>query len=131
MPPVTKVLEPSEPLDPVVLFVDDDVYTLRAYQNFFGRYALRILTAPSGLHALDLLTREKVHLIVSDYSMMGMTGIDLLHEAGRLYPAMGRILLTGEADSEVVLSAPCRVLTKSMDPALITRVILREVQRHV
>lgn len=129
MSPVTKVPSPSEP-HPLVLLVDDDVYTLRAYQSFFGRLPLRVLTATSGLHALDLLTREKVHLIVSDYSMTGMTGIDLLHEVGRLYPAMGRLLLTGEADSEIVLSAPCRVLTKSMDPALIERVILREALRH-
>lgn len=116
--------------DPVVLFVDDEPDTLATYRWMFSRDPIRILTAPSGLHALEILAREEVHLVVSDFWMMGMDGIALLTEVHRLYPELPRLLLTGEPDSEIVLEAGVRVLTKGMDPDLIRRVILREAKRH-
>lgn len=133
MPPVTKVTGPSEPVlaRPTVLFVDDDDDQLALYELLFTEDPIRILTVPSGLHALQILRAEKVHLVVSDYSMPGMNGSAFLREVGRLYPGAGRILLTGEADSELVLDSPCRVLTKGMDLGLIQRAIVREAYRHV
>lgn len=120
----------QDPSDPVVLFVDDEPDTLATYRFLFARDPIRILTAPSGLHALDILSKEEVHLVVSDYWMLGMDGIALLAEIHRRYPTMPRLLLTGEPDSEIVLEAGVRVLTKGMDPDLIRRVILREARRH-
>jgi response regulator RpfG family c-di-GMP phosphodiesterase len=131
MSPVSKVTGPSEPIRPTVLFVDDHDQQLAIYERLFAGDPLRIITVPSGLHALQILRAEKVHLIVSDYSMLGMSGVTLLREVGRLYPDTGRILLTGGADSELVLDSPCRVLTKGMDMGLIRRAIVREAFRHV
>lgn len=125
-----KKVEASGRNEPVVLFVDDSEDTLDFYQQLFSRSPVTTLTALSGLHALEILGRETVDLVVSDYSMIGMNGIDLLHEIGRLYPATKRLLLTGEADSDIVLASPCRVLTKGMDVGLIQRAILRELKRH-
>jgi DNA-binding NtrC family response regulator len=132
MPPVRKVIGPSEPaLRPTVLFVDDDDDQLTLYERLFSKDAIRVITVPSALHALQVLHSTKVHLVVSDFAMFGMNGAALLREVGRLYPDAGRILLTGDADSELVLASPCRVLTKGMDAGLIKRAILREAYRHV
>lgn len=131
MPPVSKVTGPSEPKRPTVLFVDDDDDQLAFYEMLFAAAPVFVITAPSGLHALQILRAEKVHLVVSDFAMLGMDGVSLLREVGRLYPLAGRILLTGDADSELVLDSPCRVLTKGMDSGLIQRAILREAHRHV
>lgn len=130
MSPVKKVSGPNDPPEPTVLFVDDEQSQLRAYEDLFRQDPIRVLTAPSGLHALNLLQAEKVHLVVSDFILPGMDGNALLREVGRLYPETGRLLLTGGADSEIVLDAPCRVLTKGMDIGLVKRAILREVFRH-
>lgn len=116
--------------EPCVLFVDDDPDTLVLYEHLFSRGPIRVLTAPSGLHALEILSKEKVSVVVSDYWMTGMDGIALLAEVERLYPEIQRLLLTGEPDSDIVLEAGVRVLTKGMDPGLIQRVILREAKRH-
>lgn len=123
--------EGSLPSDPVVLFVDDEEAALKSFRRFFARDPIVVRTASSGLHALDLLAQEPVHLVVADYWMKeGMDGIALLAEVGRLYPEMSRLLFTGRPDSEIVLEAGVRVLTKDMDPGLIRRVILREAKRH-
>lgn len=116
--------------DPVVLFVDDDPDALDLYRLIFAKDPIRILTARSGLHALTLLMTEQVNLVVSDFWMPGMNGIDLLTEVAKRYPVMPRLLLTGEPDAEIVLEAGVRVLTKGMDPSLIRRVILREARRY-
>lgn len=131
MAPTTKVLTPSR-----VLFVDDDPDQLDFYALLFQRDSFQMLTAPSALHALQILRAEHsvetpIHLVVSDYQMIGMTGIDLLDAIARDYPAMGRVLLTGHADSELVLeSRRHKLLTKGMDHRLIHTAILRELRRH-
>ncbi len=127
-PPEPRILS-----EPSLLFVDDDPDTLDSYRFLLRRDPIRILTAPSGLHALEVLRREheRVIVVVSDYWMMGMTGVALLDEIARIYPAMGRVLLTGSPDSEIVLEAARhKVLMKSLDRALIRQVILREVRSH-
>ncbi len=128
---MTQRSEGSDPSDPVVLFVDDEEKALSTFRRFFASDPIIVLTATSGLHALEVLQRETVHLVVADYWMKGMDGITLLDEVARLYPGLSRLLFTGLPDSEIVLEAGVRVLTKDMDPGLIRRVILREARRHV
>lgn len=114
-----------------VLFVDDDPDQLILYEHLFARAGVVVLTAESGLHALDILRDRSVCLVVSDYTMPGMTGVMLLSVVARLYPDTGRILLTGEVDSDIVIEAKDhKVLTKGMDSALIQRSIEREIRRH-
>jgi len=114
-----------------VLLVDDDPSYLTALGDLFEYDPIRILRAQSGLHALDRLRIEKVGVVVSDYWMRGMDGIQLLREVRRLYPSVRRVLLTGLPDSDLVLAARGhKVLTKDMQPDLIRRVILREARRH-
>lgn len=132
MSPVTKVIGPSEPQlpRPTVLFVDDDEDTCTSYERLFSSEPIAVITVTSGLHALQVLRIEKIDLVVSDFAMPGMNGNALLREVGRLYPQTGRILLTGVADSELVLDTPCRVLTKGMDAGLIRHAIVRAAYRH-
>lgn len=118
--------------DPTVLLVDDEPRYLDSLVFLFGQDPVRLIKARSGLHALEMLkTEPKVAVVVSDYWMRGMDGVQLLNEVLRLYPAMGRVLLTGRADSEIVIEARAhKMLTKDMQPDLIRRVILREARRH-
>ncbi len=116
-----------------MLFVDDDPDQLDLYEQLFSHKPIRVLTSPSGLHALDVLTHhsEPIAVVVSDYHMLGMNGVVLLDTVLARWPNIGRILLTGAPDSEIVLEArQHKVLTKGMDAALISRVIVREAKRH-
>ena len=116
---------------PVVLFVDDEPTAIVAFERLFRGEGIKILTAPSALHAFDILKRELVHLVVSDYLLPGMLGTALLDEVARQYPNTGRMILTGVADSDMVVEAKRhQVLTKDMHPPLIRRMVLREVRRH-
>jgi response regulator RpfG family c-di-GMP phosphodiesterase len=79
------------------------------------------ILARSGAEALELLEKHPVRLILSDYKMPGMNGIEFLGEARRRVPDAPRILMTAFPDLDVAIEAinEARVdafLTKPLDP---------------
>ena len=125
----TAGIPPSEPL---ILLVDDELKYRDELGHVLAFEGAGVLKARSGLHALEeLRTEPGIAVVVTEYWMVGMDGIQLLNEVRRLYPDKGRILLMGTPDAEIVLEAiEHKVLTKSMSPGLIRRVILREAFRR-
>ena len=51
--------------------------------------------ADSPAAALELCAKEPVDFVLSDQKMPGMSGLELLEEVARRWPATGRALLTG------------------------------------
>lgn len=98
---------------PVILTIDDDPDVLRAIErDLRQRYnqTYRILRADSGMSALALLRgfqqrNDPVALLVVDYRMPQMNGIETLIEAMKLYPDAKRVLLTAYADTEAAIKA--------------------------
>lgn len=87
-----------------VLFVDDEEGNLKAFRSTFRR-EWDVLLANSGEEALELLDREQVDVIVSDQRMPGLQGDAFLAIARERHPRTMRMLLTGYADLEAVVSA--------------------------
>lgn len=88
-----------------LLFVDDEEGVLSAMRRIFMEEDYRILTASDASKALAIMTAEKVHLVVSDHRMPGMTGAELLKEIKEKWPATIRIMLTGHADVNSIMGA--------------------------
>lgn len=87
-----------------LLFVDDEERILRSLRLLFKpRY--KVLTTTDGREALDMVRRERVHVIVSDQRMPIMAGVDLLREVKELSPNTMRILLTGYSDLAAVVGS--------------------------
>lgn len=114
---------------PVILAVDDDASVLEAIiQDLRRKYGpnYRILRAGSGQAALDTCTQlqqrgDEVALFLSDQRMPGMSGVDFLERARKMYPEARRVLLTAYADTEAAIKAinTARIqyyLTKPWDP---------------
>lgn len=88
-----------------LLFVDDEPNVLKSLKRIFNEENYQIFTAESPEQALLILAREKVHLIISDHRMPGMTGAELLKQVKDKYPQTIRIMLTGFADIQSVMGA--------------------------
>jgi response regulator RpfG family c-di-GMP phosphodiesterase len=88
-----------------VLCVDDEPNILSAIRRALRGSGYRVLTAESGQQALQLLSAETVHLIVSDMRMPAMDGAQLLEQVRQQWPAITRILLTGQSDAGSTMAA--------------------------
>ena len=80
---------------PTVLLVDDEANILSSLHRSLRREPWHVVTASSPAEALKQLDEISPVLVVSDQQMPGMTGIELLAEAGRRLPRVRRVLLTG------------------------------------
>lgn len=88
-----------------ILVVDDEPGVLHALERHFMLEGHQILTADCGSAALDILAVRPVAVLISDYKMPGMDGIELLRRARDLHPNTVRILITGYADIAAAISA--------------------------
>jgi thioredoxin reductase (NADPH) len=105
----------------VLVTVDDDPGVSRAVaRDLRRRYGERhrIVRAESGDTALEALRQMKlrgdqVAVLLADYRMPGMTGIEFLERAMDVYPYAKRILLTAYADTSSPGTRPRRSSTRS------------------
>jgi thioredoxin reductase (NADPH) len=104
---------PDSPALTAILTVDDDPGVSRAVardlrQRYGGQY--RIVRAESGDAALDALKElrlrgDEVAILLADYRMPQMNGVEFLEEAMKYYPAARRVLLTAYADTNAAIEA--------------------------
>jgi DNA-binding NtrC family response regulator len=117
-----------------LLLVDDDAETLAALARALRGTGHRILTTTAPAQALELLDTEAVDVIVSDVDMPGMSGLELMRRVRRSFPAVVRILLTGQGCMETVISGIndgeiFRYLTKPWDREVLRSTIAQAIAR--
>jgi signal transduction histidine kinase len=117
-----------------LLVVDDEVDVLESLRHQFHR-SYRVLTSVSGRHAIEILEHDDVELILSDQRMPGMSGDLFLREARRLKPDAIRMLFTGYADIQAVISAVneghiFRYILKPWDTAELEGIIRQAVEQY-
>ncbi|MDA0205660.1 MAG: response regulator [Acidobacteria bacterium] len=83
----------------MIAIVDDEEMVLTSLRSFLlleTDYEVETFSSPQA--AISTLRDKPVDLVISDYLMPGMNGIEFLLEVKALYPFATRILLTGYAD---------------------------------
>lgn len=108
-----------------VLLVDDEPGVRFALTEVLADRGYRVISASSGTQALSLL--EGVDVVVTDLSMPGMDGLELVSQIRARAPALPVILLTAHGSEQMVRIASsrgaCGCLSKPFDIDEIARVI--------
>ena len=103
----------EEPVRPAILTVDDDPAVSRAIaRDLRRRYGdrHRIVRAESGESALDALRQiklrgEQVAVLLADFRMPGINGLEFLEQAMDIFSFAKRVLLTAYADTDAAIEA--------------------------
>jgi len=90
--------------DNTLLVVDDEKEILKAVRRQF-RKKYRVIVAESASSALHTLSKEEVHVIISDQRMPEMSGTEMFSNIRMQYPDAVRIILTGYSDIQAVIDA--------------------------
>ena len=92
--------------DQIRVLVVDDMSTSRGLiTNALDSFGIsNVSSAADGPTALQKLAASPVHLVISDYNMPGMDGLQLLHALRSNAPTrgVGFLLITGRADREII-----------------------------
>ena len=79
---------------PKILVVDDEPSILKGLRRLLGR-RFQVETASSAEQAIDLVTSNSYHAVITDYDMPGHNGIWLLEAISEKAPQTRRVLHTG------------------------------------
>ncbi len=92
--------------DATILLVDDEAMVLDSLQAFLELETdYRVEAFVSSEEALKFATDNDVDLVVSDFLMPGLNGIEFLGKLAEIRPHAPRILLTGYADKDSAIQA--------------------------
>jgi DNA-binding NtrC family response regulator len=110
--------------------VDDEPDILESLGDLFAAALpdTKVVTAPSGDEALAILGKQPIDLIVSDFKMPGMNGLQFLEKARVMAPQVPRIMMTAFPDLDIAIAAinDARIetfFTKPLDPDRILAVV--------
>jgi DNA-binding NtrC family response regulator len=92
-----------------ILVVDDEDVVRAPLCRVLMSEGYSVLEAVDAGQALQILQEKKVHLLISDNMMPGMSGVDLLKLVRVRHPHVLRIMLTGDPDPEI----PVRSINES------------------
>jgi len=110
--------EPTVESQKTVLIVDDDSLTLAfVAETMAGKY--HVLTADNGQDALEQSRNFKteIHLLLSDFQMKGMTGIELATQITAERPKIKVLLMSGYTAGMLVLNEGWHFLPKPFIPS--------------
>lgn len=89
-----------------IVVVDDEDMVLTSIDSFLNLESdYRVVTFTSAQKALKYIKDHEVDLVISDYLMPEMDGIDFLGNVRSIKPEIPRIILTGYADKENAIKA--------------------------
>jgi len=93
-----------------VLVIDDDVITQRLLTDILGKLGFtQILSASNAYKGLEVLAKNEIDFIISDWRMPGMSGIEFTRNIRALPYSKNKfvniIMLTGNAEIENIIEA--------------------------
>ncbi len=107
-----------------ILVVDDDPAVLRFISGFLNP-EFKIIVANNGLEAVQRAHefKDEIHLLLSDFSMAGMTGIEVATQITAERPQIKVLLMSGFTGGMLVLNEGWHFLAKPFIPSQLRTIV--------
>lgn len=108
-----------------ILVVDDEPTVRELVRAVLDRDGHETVGAGSGLEALSLLERETFDVVVTDVTMPGLDGLELLERIRRSHQDLPVLIVTGGVDGQRPLVGATEVLYKPFTHAELRDAVAR------
>jgi len=120
------------PMKNRILFVDDDKFILDTFRRTFRDMDITLCDSP--VKALEMMREEAFDVVVSDYKMPKMDGVEFIRRASEINPDSVRIMLTGNADLEIAVRAVnegsvFKFLQKPCDRTVLKKIVEQGIEK--
>ncbi len=88
-----------------VLLADDEWLLCWSLERLLVRHGIRVLIAPSGNAALELMRAQPVGWVITDLKMPDLSGLELLELVRSQYPGVRTALMTAYGSAEIEAQA--------------------------
>jgi DNA-binding NtrC family response regulator len=105
-----------------VLFVDDHEVLARLSCEILETQGYRAVSAYNAQDALDKFKREKFDILVTDFRMDGMNGLDLARQLHATNPELPVIMITGYGHIDGGKDVNACLPKEQMFPALLEKI---------
>jgi|Deesub1362A_J573_1020465.scaffolds.fasta_scaffold00444_19 diguanylate cyclase (GGDEF)-like protein len=92
-------------LDSLVLIVEDDVSIANLEKRYLEKEGFKVLIASTGEEGLRLVSTEEPHLLIIDYRLPDMSGVELMQKVKELGKKIPSVIVTGGGDETVAVTA--------------------------
>ncbi|RME22899.1 MAG: response regulator [Deltaproteobacteria bacterium] len=118
-----------------VLVVDDEQPILNSVRRLLKTAGFEVLCASDPVNAIDILKSNDVNVLITDYMMPGLDGIDLLVLVRENWPDLASIMMTASPDVRVAAEAVNRNLidffvTKPWDSKNLVELVRRAAAKN-
>lgn len=118
-----------------VLLIDDEENVIKALRRSLRPIGCQLFEASTGEVALELVQNNDIDLIICDYHLLGMNGIDFFENISQQGIDTINILLTGKPDLNMAMDAINRavlykVLLKPWDNDILKLTIQRALEQR-
>jgi len=117
-----------------ILYVDDEVSALKVLSAIIKKAGFDVITASTAEEAISLLKKTEVNIIILDYRLPGMDGIEMLRWLKQEGIKVPTVMLTAYGTIEKAVEAmklgAYHYLIKPVDPELLINVINEAINKY-
>jgi len=116
-----------------ILVIDDEAAQRESLTGFLEHLGYEVLSAATGDEGIELLDKNSINIVISDFRMKGLNGLQVVKEVKKRNPFIEVILITAYGDVDLAVqtmkSGARDFLTKPVDLDQL-EIILKRAEEH-
>lgn len=118
-----------------ILIIDDEQSQLDSLKRFLSKRGNEIFTASDGISGVEIIRKNHIDLVISDFRMPGMNGLEVLKETKEINPKIDFVMVTafGNVDEavEIMKSGAYDYLTKPIELDELENLVKRIAEKKI